>query len=104
MSTCFAIVDDARARVFSDRSVDEIELLNVRNAHHVFARTIVGELMRTVELERVARLVIGGTARMLAELRDVSHGHDGEDLIVDEVERDFGCLSRSQILEQLGPR
>jgi protein required for attachment to host cells len=105
MSTCFAIIDEARARVFSDTGVDEIELVNAMDTCHVFAQTIVGELVRAVDRPRVTRLVISsGSPRMLAELRDVSRNRYREDLIVDEIQRNLGDLSRSLIVKQFRQR
>lgn len=100
MSTCIAIVDETRARVLLDTDADEIELVNSAQDDHVFARTIVCELVRALETHGVTRLIISATAHMLKELREVSRGHSYPNVSVDETSQYLG-MSRSEVIDRL---
>ena len=121
---CIAVVDAARARLFTferesvveglrERFVEVTDLVNPRRgidvhraAHLVeldatFARDVVGELAGLLRSSGSSRLIVCASPRMLGVLRKALEALPTEHLAIDELARDLSKLKTPHIREHL---
>lgn len=81
---------------FDDHRDAHIEQLDAE-----FARNVIAEIRRLVQIPRTDRLVLCASPNMLGELRDAADALRRDRLIIDELPRDLVKLTTPQIRDHL---
>ena len=114
--SCIAVVDAARARLYTyqegaepGRDFCEIrDLVNAgRRDDHVanmdarFAKEVVEELIQIVSGEAYGHVILIASPKMLGELRKANGSLERNGMVVDEIPRDLANLSATQLHDHL---